>query len=109
MELQMLMLFTENVFLSVKKDIDLGLRPRPFRKRIAGLHNCSAIAIQNSLFVFILSNDFELFTLYRTSKRRQCTVCAYKKTSPRGKNYKEKKIITWYKKMSSSPLYREMF
>ena len=30
----------------------LGLWPRPFRNRIAGLHNCSATPIQNILFVF---------------------------------------------------------
>jgi len=33
--------------------------------------------------------------LYRSGLRRRCSVCAYKKTAPRSKTYKGKKITTW--------------
>ena len=32
---------------------------------------------------------------YQSRMRWRCYVCAYKKRSPRGKQYKDKKIMTW--------------
>ena len=32
---------------------------------------------------------------YRTSTRKRCVVCAYKKTSPRGTKYRDTKVMTW--------------
>ncbi len=39
--------------------------------------------------------------IYRTSVRRRCVVCAYKRVSARGNKRKDKKIMTWCPKCSA--------
>lgn len=90
-----------NAYIIHKSNFPEGTSPKPqkqFRLQLAYSLVSQAYELRKNLgrpYSVSLSRLSEKHYIYRSSVRKQCVVCAYKKTSPRGKKYKDTKIMTY--------------